>query len=73
MSITATPTPANTTPAKAADQTTFEQSLRCLWGALVHAGLRPLVTQQYELADGATALHAIEKRAVAGKLVLTTR
>lgn len=38
----------------------------------VHAGLRPLVTQQYDLAHGATALRVIEERAVAGKVVFTT-
>jgi NADPH2:quinone reductase len=40
---------------------------------LVQAGLRPLVTQQYDLAHGTTALRAIEQRAVAGKIVLTVR
>lgn len=40
---------------------------------LVHAGLRPLVTQQYDLADGAAALRAIEEQEVAGKAVLTVR
>jgi NADPH2:quinone reductase len=40
---------------------------------LVAAGLRPLIGARYELADGAAALHAIERRAVAGKVVLTLR
>jgi NADPH2:quinone reductase len=40
---------------------------------LVRGGLRPLITQQYGLADGATALRAIEEQAVAGKVVLTVR
>jgi NADPH2:quinone reductase len=40
---------------------------------LVAAGLRPLVTGTYDLAEGAQALHALEDRATAGKLVLTSR
>jgi NADPH2:quinone reductase len=40
---------------------------------LVAAGLRPLVTGTYDLAEGARALHALDDRATAGKLVLTTR
>jgi NADPH:quinone reductase len=40
---------------------------------LVDAGLRPLLGATFDLADGATALRLIEDRAVAGKIVLTTR
>jgi NADPH2:quinone reductase len=40
---------------------------------LVDGGLRPLVGATFDLADGATALRLIEERAVAGKIVLTTR
>jgi NADPH2:quinone reductase len=40
---------------------------------LVENGLRPLVGATFDLADGATALRLIEDRAVAGKVVLTTR
>lgn len=40
---------------------------------LVKDGLRPLVGATFDLADGATALRMIEERAVAGKVVLTTR
>ena len=40
---------------------------------LVKDGLRPLVGATFDLADGATALRMIEDRAVAGKIVLTTR
>jgi NADPH2:quinone reductase len=40
---------------------------------LVRNGLRPLVGATFDLADGATALRMIEDRAVAGKVVLTTR
>jgi NADPH2:quinone reductase len=54
------------------DHTLFARTAEQL-ANLVHAGLRPLVTQQYDLAHGATALRAIEERVVAGKVVLTTR
>jgi NADPH:quinone reductase-like Zn-dependent oxidoreductase len=37
---------------------------------LVSAGLRPIVTKTYGLADGADALRAIENRTSSGKLVL---
>lgn len=40
---------------------------------LVDGGLRPLVGATFDLADGPTALRLVEDRAVAGKLVLTTR
>jgi NADPH2:quinone reductase len=40
---------------------------------LVDGGLRPLVGATFDLADGATALRLVEDRAVAGKIVLTTR
>lgn len=40
---------------------------------LVRDGLRPLVGATFDLADGAIALRMIEDRAVAGKVVLTTR
>ena len=40
---------------------------------LVKGGLRPLVGATFDLADGATALRMIEDRAIAGKVVLTTR
>jgi len=40
---------------------------------MVKDGLRPLVGATFDLADGATALQMIEERAVAGKVVLTTR
>jgi NADPH2:quinone reductase len=40
---------------------------------LVGEGLRPLVGATFDLADGATALRLIEDRAMAGKIVLTTR
>lgn len=42
-------------------------------GRLVDAGLRPIVGATSDLADGAAALRRIENRAVAGKIVLTTR
>jgi NADPH2:quinone reductase len=41
--------------------------------SLVDDGLRPLVGATFDLADGATALRLVEDRAVAGKIVLTTR
>jgi NADPH:quinone reductase len=41
--------------------------------SLVKDGLRPLVGATFDLADGATALRLVEDRAVAGKIVLTTR
>ena len=41
--------------------------------SLVEDGLRPLVGATFDLADGATALRLVEDRAVAGKIVLTTR
>jgi NADPH2:quinone reductase len=40
---------------------------------LITEGLRPLVSGTYDLAEGAQALHALEDRATAGKLVLTRR
>lgn len=40
---------------------------------LVDGGLRPLVGATFDLADGARALRLIEDRALAGKVVLTTR
>jgi len=43
------------------------------FAGLVERGLRPLVGATFDLADGATALRMIEERAVAGKVVLTTR
>ena len=43
------------------------------FAALVKDGLRPLVGATFDLADGATAFRMIEDRAVAGKIVLTTR
>ncbi|HEY2203386.1 MAG TPA: NADPH:quinone oxidoreductase family protein [Pseudonocardia sp.] len=54
------------------DATLFARTAKHL-ADLVHAGLRPLVTGTYDLADGASALHAIEERTSTGKLVLTTR
>jgi len=53
------------------DHTLFARTAEHL-ANLIHAGLRPLVTGQFDLADGATALRAIEERTVAGKVVLTT-
>ncbi|MDT0352596.1 NADPH:quinone oxidoreductase family protein [Pseudonocardia charpentierae] len=41
--------------------------------SLVKDGLRPLVGATFDLADGATALRLVEDRAMAGKIVLTTR
>jgi NADPH2:quinone reductase len=41
--------------------------------SLLDDGLRPLVGATFDLADGATALRLVEERAVAGKIVLTTR
>jgi NADPH:quinone reductase len=54
------------------DHTLFSRTAERL-ANLVHAGLRPLVTQHYDLAHGASALRAIEEQAVVGKVVLTTR
>jgi NADPH:quinone reductase len=54
------------------DRTLFASTAAAV-GELVAAGLRPLVGTRYELADGAAALRDIERRAVSGKVVLTTR
>ena len=40
---------------------------------LVDGGLRPLLGATFDLAHGVTALRRVEERAVAGKIVLTTR
>jgi NADPH:quinone reductase len=54
------------------DRTLFASTAAAV-AELVAGGLRPLVGRHYELADGATALRDIEKRAVSGKVVLMTR
>jgi NADPH:quinone reductase len=54
------------------DPTLFASTAAAL-ADLVAAGLRPLIGATYDLSDGADALRAIESRAVAGKVVLTTR
>ena len=54
------------------DPTLFASTAAAL-ADLVAAGLRPLIGATYDLSDGAEALRAIESRAVAGKVVLTTR
>ena len=54
------------------DPTLFASTAAAL-ADLVAAGLRPLIGATYDLSDGAEALRAIESRAVAGKIVLTTR
>jgi NADPH2:quinone reductase len=54
------------------DRTLFAETATTL-ARLVEDGLRPLVGATFDLADGATALRMIEERAIAGKVVLTTR
>jgi NADPH:quinone reductase len=54
------------------DRTLFASTAAAL-AELVAGGLRPLVGARYALADGAAALRDIERRAVAGKVVLTVR